>query len=108
VVTELVVSSMGVNPESVEKSKGCIFKEFDAVAAALDKSGTGYLVGPSFTAADLSFAALAAPALLVQPWEGFAGCVTFTRCSVETYVRANASRVTRGRRVQVSTVAGRG
>jgi glutathione S-transferase len=51
-----------ITPESVAESRARVDEEFDAVAELLS-DGRRYLVGDQFTAADLSFAALAAPAL---------------------------------------------
>jgi glutathione S-transferase len=53
-----------VNPPSVREAIVRVDKEFDAVAARLS-DGRRYLVGDRFSAADLTFAALAAP--LVAP-----------------------------------------
>jgi len=43
-------------------------EEFEYVAELLH--GKRYLLGDRFTAADITFACMAAPALLVQPDEG--------------------------------------
>lgn len=53
---------MGINAAGAERVLGKIRRSFDEVAARL-AGGQPYLVGEHFTAADLSFAALAAPAL---------------------------------------------
>lgn len=61
-------------PDRVDKSLGFIRGEFDAVGEALHRQaahGRGdFLVGDHLTAADIAFASLAAPVLLVQPFEG--------------------------------------
>lgn len=44
-------------------------EELDATASRLQRSR--YLCGELFTAADLTFAALAAPVLLISPEEGY-------------------------------------
>ncbi|MDX6692051.1 MAG: glutathione S-transferase [Solirubrobacteraceae bacterium] len=51
-----------ITPESVAASRRRVDEEFDAVAERLS-DGRRYLVGDRFSAADLSFAALASPAL---------------------------------------------
>ncbi|MEA2195101.1 MAG: glutathione S-transferase [Solirubrobacteraceae bacterium] len=53
---------LGVNTESVRNAIVRVDEEFDAVAERL-ADGRRYLVGERFSAADLAFAALAAPAL---------------------------------------------
>lgn len=53
---------MGINEEGREKAFRRIKEVFSEVEALLS-DGRKYLTGPSFTAADLSFAALVAPAL---------------------------------------------
>jgi glutathione S-transferase len=57
--------SVGVNAESAALSKRVIVEFFDELSAKLEKAD--YLVGNQFTAADLSFAALACP--LIRPPE---------------------------------------
>lgn len=53
---------MGISPEGGEKALAKIRACFDDVAALL-ADGRPFLAGSAFTAADLTFAALAAPAL---------------------------------------------
>lgn len=53
---------MKTTPENGEKALGKIRATFDR-AAALLQDGRPFLAGAQFTAADLTFAALAAPAL---------------------------------------------
>ena len=57
-----------ITPESVARSEAEVRATFDSVAARLD-DGRPYLCGESFTAADLTFAALAA-AVLMPPEYG--------------------------------------
>jgi glutathione S-transferase len=52
-----------------DKAMGRLREERDAAAARLE--GNRYLCGDSFTAADLTFAALMAPVLCVTPEDGF-------------------------------------
>lgn len=56
----LIRRSLRVTPEGVERSRGAIDEVFATVAERL-KDGRRYLCGDAFTAADLTFAALAAP-----------------------------------------------
>jgi glutathione S-transferase len=57
---------LDVTPETAEKSKAAVDATFDEVGERLE-DGRPYLCGERFTAADLTFAALAAP--LVMPLE---------------------------------------
>ena len=59
-----------IGPETGAQAGAAVQRTFDAVAARLD-DGRRYLCGDAFTAADLAFAALAAPAL-VPPEYGVA------------------------------------
>jgi len=60
----------------VARSRDAIFRAFDDVGARLHAhKGDFLLPGERFTAADISFCALAAPVLMVQPWEGFGGAL---------------------------------
>jgi len=52
----------GISERSAKEASGRVDEEFDAVAELLS-DGRSFLVGERFSAADLSFAALAAPAL---------------------------------------------
>ena len=63
---DMLVKAMGANKPRSDKSLVAVQQQFDMVAQRLADNGTGYLIGNSFTAADLSFSALAAPILLVQ------------------------------------------
>ncbi|MFO0550284.1 MAG: glutathione S-transferase family protein [Polyangiaceae bacterium] len=55
--------SMGIDARSAERSRGEVDRVFDEIGERL-ASGRRYLVGDAFTAADLTFAALATAALL--------------------------------------------
>ena len=57
-----------IGPETPAQAGAAVQRTFDAVAARLD-DGRRYLCGDAFTAADLAFAALAAP-VLVPPEYG--------------------------------------
>ncbi len=59
----LMRRGMNINPASVERSVGFVRQAFATVGDRL-ADGRGFLVGGAFSAADLSFAALAAPVLL--------------------------------------------
>lgn len=59
------------DPEKVRKARHRIDDAFDAAADRLRQHRTDYLVGDRFSAADITFACMAAPVLFVQPWEGF-------------------------------------
>jgi glutathione S-transferase len=59
-----------IGPETGTQAGAAVQRTFDAVAARLD-DGRRYLCGQDFTAADLAFAALAAPAI-VPPEYGVA------------------------------------
>lgn len=55
--------SLGVEPETAVRAEGVVRATFDEVAERLD-DGRPYLCGERFTAADLTFAALAASVLM--------------------------------------------
>jgi glutathione S-transferase len=61
-----------INPAAIAESRDKVMQELDAVEARL-ADGRPYLTGERFSIADLSFAALLSPLLLVQPREGFDG-----------------------------------
>lgn len=69
-VTRYVARGLGVNRERFEKSLTYIRKELADMDTML-ADGRPFLFGDAFTAADLSAACMLAPALLVQPEEGF-------------------------------------
>jgi glutathione S-transferase len=62
-VAALMRRSMRITPEGSERSLERVREVFGEVAKRLE-DGRSYLVGGTFTAADLSFAALAAPVVL--------------------------------------------
>ncbi|MDN3918978.1 glutathione S-transferase family protein [Roseateles violae] len=61
-VVRLIRSAFRITPESTQRSLARVRELFEEVGAML-RDGRRYLVGGRFTAADLSFAALAAPVL---------------------------------------------
>jgi glutathione S-transferase len=63
VIAFLMRRGMNINPESAERSLGWVRDIFSEVGDRLT-DGRRYLVGEEFSAADLTFAALAAPAVL--------------------------------------------
>ena len=68
-VRALLVRGLGLTEKRYERSLARIREELDAAAKRLE--GRAYLAGDSFTAADLTFAALLAPALCVSDAEGY-------------------------------------
>lgn len=58
---------MVVNEESAQRSEEEIHRVFAEISAKVEK--TGFIVGDTFTAADLTFAALATPLLSVQQFD---------------------------------------
>ncbi len=66
----LIRRSLKVNPEGVERSRSEITEVFATVAERL-KDGRPYLCGDAFTAADLTFAALAAPIVAPEAYARF-------------------------------------
>ena len=62
-------SFLNLSETSRDKAMGRLREERDAAATRLEQNR--YLCGDSFTAADLTFAALMAPVLCVTPEEGF-------------------------------------
>lgn len=97
--------SLRVNPATAQRAHDRIVEIFDAVGAKL-ADGRRYLVGDRFTLADLSFAALAAPALLIEQGEGFDARLP-TRVEAPAVVRAFADelRATRAGRHAVRMFA---
>lgn len=61
----MIRQGLRITPSGVARSRDKVLAVFDAVAEAR-RDGRQYLDGDRFTAADLSFAALAAPVLLPQ------------------------------------------
>jgi glutathione S-transferase len=64
-ITSLMWRGLNITDESVERSRRKVEEAFDEVEARL-KDGRPYLCGDRFTAADLTFAALAAPVVGVE------------------------------------------
>lgn len=62
--------SMRIDAKRAQRSRDKIHEAFDAASERL-KDGRPYLCGEGFSAADLSFACMAAPSLIVSPQEGF-------------------------------------
>lgn len=67
-----VARGLHVHPAAVAASRERVMRELDAVEARL-RDGRPYLTGERFGIADLTFASLLSPLLLVQPREGFGG-----------------------------------
>lgn len=65
VLRGLMRRSMKIDATRAERSRRTVDAVFDAVASRLE-GGRRFLVGDSLTAADITFASLAAPALLVD------------------------------------------
>lgn len=63
VIKEIMIRDMAINPRSAETSRRVFEAEFEFVAERLS-DGRKYLSGNLLTAADITFAALAAPVLL--------------------------------------------
>jgi glutathione S-transferase len=66
-VKKLMRGGMKIDDEGAERSLGHVRTIFDTVAELLG-DGRSYLVGKTFSAADLTFAALAAPVLLPRSY----------------------------------------
>lgn len=71
-IRRVMARSMRIDAAGAERSRARIDGQFAAVAERLS-DGRRHLVGDRFTAADLSFAALAAPVLLPAEYGGFDG-----------------------------------
>lgn len=69
-IRELVTRKLQVYPDKVARSRDRIVAEFERVGERL-ADGRRYLCGDRFSAADLSFAALASLAVLVSRDEGY-------------------------------------
>lgn len=69
-ITRVMPRSLGLNPERAARAETRVLEIFDEVDARL-ADGRPYLVGDRFTAADMTWAAMAAPILVVQPDEGY-------------------------------------
>jgi glutathione S-transferase len=65
----MIRNALGVTKERYERSLARVREEVEDAGRRLER--TKYLVGDTFTAADLTFAALSAPVLLVTPDEGY-------------------------------------
>lgn len=74
-VKQFIIKGLGISKPRADKSHAALMAEFDFVAETLGKSGADYLTGEHFSAADIAFAALAAPILCVTPIEGYAGAL---------------------------------
>jgi glutathione S-transferase len=64
-----LATKLRITPERADQARARVERELDHVEAHL--RGRRYLVGDAFTAADLTFAALMAPVLLVTRAEGY-------------------------------------
>ena len=69
VLARILRKKLAITPEREVKAMARIQRSFDAVAAVL-ANGQRYLVGDSFTAADLTFAAMAAPSVFPAHYAG--------------------------------------
>jgi glutathione S-transferase len=87
-----IKAGLGVAKERAEKSLVHVQKIFDKVSSLVTTNPSGYCVGDGFTAADLTFSALAAPMLLVQPTEGY-GAVFPTLSSLSPEVQELVQRM---------------
>lgn len=70
VVRFLLREALRAKPERALKSKAVVEAQFRSVSEQLN-DGKRYLCGNQFTAADIAFACMAAPALLVEQPEGY-------------------------------------
>jgi glutathione S-transferase len=62
--------ALRIDPQSAERAKQSVVKVFDEVEKRL-ADGRPFLLGEHFSRADLSFACMASPLLLVQTHEGY-------------------------------------
>ena len=67
-MTALIYRVLDVHEESAARSLRIVRSMFDEVGGMLEANGGRHLVGDRFTAADLTFAALAAPAVLPEEY----------------------------------------
>lgn len=67
IMKQVMISDMAINPRAAETSRKVFEAEFEFVAARLS-DGRRYLCGDTLTAADLAFAALAAPVVLPEKY----------------------------------------
>ncbi|PRQ06977.1 glutathione S-transferase C-terminal domain-containing protein [Enhygromyxa salina] len=70
VIRKILIRKLKITPELAERSRGHILAEFTQISDRLS-DGRRYLVGDQFSIADLSFAALSAIVVGVQPSEGY-------------------------------------
>lgn len=66
------LQSLGISRDRALRSEDLLLQDMEVTADILRQSD-GYLLGRHFTAADLTFACMLAPALMVQPEEGYSG-----------------------------------
>ncbi|MEO1338599.1 MAG: glutathione S-transferase C-terminal domain-containing protein, partial [Myxococcota bacterium] len=64
-----LIKGLGLTEPRFQRALDKIRKEFDLAAERLQR--TPYLAGDRFSAADLTFATMAAPVVCVQPEEGY-------------------------------------
>lgn len=64
----LIRKGMNITPASVERSVKKVEEIFTVIEAQLEKSGGPYLFGDKITAADITFATMAMPAVLPSPF----------------------------------------
>lgn len=73
----LIFASLKVNAETAARYQARIEEEFAWLSEQLTSSAGGYLAGDRFTGADLTFAALASPALVITEAEGNVAVPTY-------------------------------
>lgn len=64
----LIRKGMNITPASVERSVKKVDEIFTVIEAQLEKSGGPYLFGDAISAADITFATMAMPAVLPSPF----------------------------------------
>lgn len=82
-IRQFISKGLAVTPDRVAKSLDHLRREVDLASKALERSH--FLAGDHFTAADLYFASMMAPALLVQPSEGYGGLLPAVADAPFTY-----------------------
>jgi glutathione S-transferase len=71
VIARLLVSGLNLTPDAAARSLGKIHRVLDKIEPRL--ADRRFFVGDRFTAADLAFACMLAPAILPTPAEGYGG-----------------------------------
>lgn len=86
IVRPMIRRAFRITPESAARSLERVDEVFRSVADKLD-AGSGWLVGGAFTAADLTFAALASPVILPTRFGGALPRLEEVRPSMQAEVR---------------------